>query len=174
MKATYINKLVSFSLMDETAISGIVLNYNDEWTLLRLNPVDFVLDGYALLKNDYIAGFKHGADEIFREKVILLKEKNVSGVTIPITDIATIVSFLSKKYGAFQINEHDRVYIGRIREDGKGLKFNFEELSPKGKWAGVLKIGFDEIHVIEFDTDYINSLLLVSTADLKKNTASSY
>jgi len=34
-------------------------------------------------------------------------------------------------------------------------------LNPKGKWEGQLKFNVEEIRVIEYDTDYINSLKLV-------------
>ena len=38
-----------------------------------------------------------------------------------------------------------------------------DNLNPKGKWEGQMKFRIGDIRTIEFDTDYINSLKLVST-----------
>ncbi len=43
-----------------------------------------------------------------------------------------------------------------------------DDLNPKGKWEGQMKFRNGDIRVIEFDTDYINSLKLVSTKKTKK------
>ena len=39
-----------------------------------------------------------------------------------------------------------------------------DNLNPKGKWVGQMKFKVGDIRTIEFDTDYINSLKLVSTS----------
>ena len=42
----YIGQLMSIKYTDRpTAIKGFVIDYNDGWTLLEYNPVDYVIDG---------------------------------------------------------------------------------------------------------------------------------
>ena len=48
----YLGQLISIEFDDLKEIfSGFLIDYSEEWILLRKNPVDFVLDGYILLKH---------------------------------------------------------------------------------------------------------------------------
>jgi len=45
-KKKYIGQLVSIEYTDRpAAIKGFVIDYNDAWTLLKYNRVDYVIDG---------------------------------------------------------------------------------------------------------------------------------
>ena len=58
--------------------------------------------------------------------------------------------------------------MGRLKSiDNKELVM--DDLNPKGKWEGQMKFRGGDIRVIEFDTDYINSIKLVSTTKKTKN-----
>lgn len=170
-KEKFINKLISLKYSDrKEAIYGFPIDYNDDWTLLKYNPGDYVIDGYRILKHKNIEGFRYSVEEKFREKVIRLKgleptEKEI----VPITDLETILKFLTKKFGVFQFytKSETACYLGRlISIDSKQLVIDF--LDPKGKWSGKMKFRPGDIRVIEFDTDYINSLKLISRAQKKK------
>src|SRR3954468_14005432 len=106
IKKKYIGKLVSIKYTDRpTPIFGFVIDYNDEWTLLKYNPVDYVIDGYIILRHKNIEGFRRGAKEKFREKVIMLKKQHLPDISdLPLTDLETILSSLTKKYGIFQFD----------------------------------------------------------------------
>lgn len=170
-KKKYINELVSIKYTDrKDPFYGFVIDFNAEWTLLKYNSVDYVTDGYVILKHKNIQGVRRDAEEKFREKVIRLKGlAPTDKEMVPITDIESILKFLTKKFGVFQFytKSETACYLGRlISIDSKQLIIDF--LDPKGKWTGKMKFRPGDIRVIEFDTDYINSLKLVSKQRKKK------
>lgn len=165
-KKKYIGQLISVKFTDrETPISGLVVDYNDDWTLMKYNPVDYIIDGYIIFRNKNIDSFCRDTEEKWREKVIRLKglqptDKDV----IPLTDLETILNYLTDHFEVFQVytKSETACYLGRLKSiDHK--KLVMDNLSPKGKWNGQLGFKTGDIRVIEFDTDYINSLKLVST-----------
>lgn len=171
-KNKHIGQLISVKFTNrKTPVSGYVVNYNDDWTLMKYNPVDYMIDGYVIFRHKNIKGFHRDAAEKWKEKVINLKglqptDKDI----IPFTDIETILKHLTDNFGAFLVyTKSERTcYLGRLQSfDVKTLIL--DKMNPKGKWTGQKKLKTSEIRVIEFDTDYINSLKLVSTAkEIKK------
>lgn len=166
-KKKHIGQLVSVTFTDrKTPISGYVVDYNDDWTLMKYNPVDYIIDGYVIVRHKNIKGYRREADEKWREKVINLKglqptEKDM----ITLLDLETILNYLSDNFGVFQVytKSETACYLGRIHFiDNKELIM--DNLDPKGKWVGQMKFKVGDIRTIEFDTDYINSLKLVSTS----------
>lgn len=165
-KEKYIGQLVSVKFTDrKTPIYGYVVDYNDDWTLMKYNPVDYIIDGYIIFRHKNIEGIRRDTDEKWREKVINLKglqpaDKDI----IPLTDLETILRYLTHNFGVFQVytKSETACYLGRLKSiDNKELIM--DNLNPKGKWDGQIKFKTSDIKVIEFDTDYINSLKLVST-----------
>jgi hypothetical protein len=161
----YIGKLISIRYNDRpTPIFGFVIDYNDEWTLLRYNPFDYIIDGYIILRHKNIEGFQRGINEKFREKIIMLKGTHLSDLSdFPLSDLETILSSLTKKYGIFQfdLKTERACYLGRIKSLTKG-KLTIDYLNPKGVWTKQMQFRPNDIRTIEFDTDYINSLKLIS------------
>lgn len=170
-KKKYIGQLISVKFTDrKIPIYGYVVDYNDNWTLMKYNPVDYIIDGYIIFRHKNIEGFRRYMDEKWREKVINLKglqptEKDI----IPLTDLETILKYLTDNFGVFQVytKSETACYLGRlISIDNEELVM--DDLNPKGKWDGQIKFRTRDIRVIEFDTDYINSLKLVSTTKTTK------
>jgi len=168
----YIGKFITIGFTDrEETISGYLIDCTDDWTLLKYNPVDYVIDGYVVIRHKNIKGFARDIDEKFKEKVINLKGlKPTDKERIPIHDLATILNYLSDNFGVFQFftKSEKACYLGKIKSlDSKHLIINY--LNPKGKWDGVMTFRPGDIRVIEFDTDYINSLKLLLPN--RKNTS---
>jgi hypothetical protein len=164
-KKKYIGQLVSIKYTDRpTPIFGFVIDYNDDWTLLKYNPVDYVIDGYIILRHKNIEGFRREAKEKFRERVITLKKQHLSDLPdFPLTDLGTILSRLTKMYGIFQfdLKTEKACYLGKLKRLTKA-KLTIDYLNPKGLWTKSMEFRPGDIRTIEFDTDYINSLKLVS------------
>ena len=164
-KKKYIGQLVSIKYSDRpTSIFGFVIDYNDDWTLLKYNPVDYIVDGYIILRHKNIEGFRRDANEKFREKVIMLKKQPLPDLSeFPLTNLETILSSLTKKYGIFQfeLKTEKACYLGKLKSLAKG-KLTIDYLNPKGIWTKQMQFRPNDIRTIEFDTDYINSLKLVS------------
>lgn len=162
----YVGKLISLKFEDrKDAVYGFVIDYNEQWTLMRHNVVDYVLDGYIILAHKKVKGWRRSEEEKFREKVIKLKGYGTEMERgVPLTSLESILGTLSKRYGVFQFTTKDEsvCYLGRlISVDEKKLTINF--LDSKARWTGKRTFKVKDIRSIEFDTDYINSLKLIAT-----------
>ena len=173
-KKKYIGQVVSFNVAyvsTEEIYMGYVVDYNDDWTLLKYNPVDFVRDGYIILRNKDVKSYKRDGIEKFHQKVLDLKGHAVTSEDkIPIDNIEIILNYLTDNFGAFQFNlrSDDYCYLGRVRTIiNNTLTIDF--LDNEGKWSEKRDYKLGNIRTIQFDTDYINSLLLVANSNKKKN-----
>ena len=160
----YIGQLIAIKFTDrKTPVNGVVIDYNEDWTLMRYSPSDFVLDGYVILRHKNIGGFYRGEEERFTEKVIRMKYRQDQSPAVPLTDLQAILSYLMDSYGVFQIEtkSESACYIGRLNAlDSSQLAI--KSLTPRGKWSNIMKFRPNDIRVVIFDTDYINSLKLVA------------
>lgn len=160
----YLRQLITIEFEDRKEIfSGFLIDYTNDWILIKNNPVDFIIDGYVILKNKNIRSITRDGDTAFTESVIRLKGlKTNSDEIIPLRDLSSILTFITNKYGIFQIAKKSEkaVYLGKlIKLDDEELVIDF--LETRGKFGGELSINPNKIRVIEFDTDYINSLKLL-------------
>ncbi|MDX6191072.1 hypothetical protein SGQ83_17080 [Flavobacterium sp. Fl-318] len=165
----YLRQLIAIEFTDKKEIfTGFLIDYSDDWILLRNNPVDYILDGFVILRNKNIEAVHRDQDLAFTEKVIRMKglKTNAEDI-IPIRDLAAIINFLTNKYEIFQISKKSAksAYLGKLIElTEEELTIDF--LDTRGKFGGELSFNPQKIRVIEFDTDYINSLKLVVAEDV--------
>ncbi|MBE0393722.1 hypothetical protein [Flavobacterium sp. PL002] len=160
----YLRQLISIEFEDKKDIfTGFLIDWTEDWILLKNNPVDFIIDGFTILKNKNVKAIIQDKDHEFTEKVIKLKGLKTSAEEIiPLTNLASIIYFLANKYPVFQVaKKSDKaVYLGKLMEfTDKELVMDF--LSPEGEFEGVMSFKHSKVRVIEFDTDYINSLKLL-------------
>ena len=157
----YVRQLITIEFDDKKEIfSGFLIDWTEDWILLKNNPVDFIIDGYTILKNKNVKAIIQDKDHEFTERVIKLKGLKTSAEQIiPLTDLSSIIHFLANKYEIFQIaTKSDKaVYLGKlIKLDEEELVIDF--LGTEGQFEGEMSFKPNKIRVIEFDTDYINSL----------------
>ncbi|EIA08168.1 hypothetical protein [Flavobacterium frigoris] len=160
----YLRQLISIVFEDKKEVfTGFLIDWTEDWILLKNNPFDFIIDGYTILKNKNVKSIIQDEDYEFTERVIKLKGLKTSAEEIiPLTDLPSIINFLAMRHEIFQIaKKSDKaVYLGRLLElNEKELIIDF--LGPEGKFEGEMNFKLNKIRVIEFDTDYINSLKLV-------------
>lgn len=156
-------QLIRLKFKDQKPIDGIVIDYDDNWMLLKSNPADYIIDGYAIVKNQNIKDIVRGDEEKWREKIIKLKKLKTLKSKIPLDSLESILKALTKRFGIFTLytKEEDVCWLGKLKSiDEKSLVI--DDLTTKGKWGGQMTFKTKDIRVIEFDTDYINSLKLVS------------
>ncbi len=85
---------------------------------------------------------------------------------IPLTGIVSILTYLTQYFKVFQYEKRSETscYLGRLKSlESKHLVIDF--MDPKGKWDGEILCRPNDIRVIEYNTDYINSLKLLSEED---------
>ena len=160
----YIRQLITIEFEDKKEIfSGFLIDWTEDWILLKNNPVDFIIDGYTILKNKNVKAIIQDKDHEFTERVIKLKGLKTSAEEIiPLQDLSSIINFLANKYEIFQIaTKSDKaVYLGKLIElNEEELVIDF--LGTEGQFEGEMSFKPNKIRVIEFDTDYINSLKLI-------------
>jgi hypothetical protein len=167
----YLRQLISIEFEDKKEIfSGFLIDWTEDWILLKNNPVDFIIDGYTILKNKNIKSIIQDEDHEFVERVIKLKGLKTSAERIiPLKDLSSIIRFLANQYEIFQIaKKSDKaVYLGKL------VEINEEEvvidfLGTEGEFEGEMSFKQNKIRAIEFDTDYINSLKLIVNQEKKK------
>lgn len=70
----YLRQLISIEFKDKKLIStGFLIDFTENWILLKSNPVDYIIDGYIILKNKKIKSVSRDESDLFTEKVIKLK-----------------------------------------------------------------------------------------------------
>ena len=167
----YIRQLITIEFDDKNDIfSGFLIDWTEDWILLKNNPVDFIIDGYTILKNKNLKSIIQDKDHEFTERVIKLKGLKTSAEEIiPLKDLSSIINFLADKYEVFQITKKSdkAVYLGKLIElNDKELLIDF--LGTEGEFEGEMSFKQNKIRVIEFDTDYINSLKLIIDEEKKR------
>ncbi len=160
----YLGKLVSIKMTKRSnSIEGLVIDYNDEWTLLKYCPIDFLIDGYCLINNSKVLGFKQAIEEKFKEKVILLKGQGVNKKdAMPIADFTTMIEAIKSKSDLIQIElkREDVTFVGGVKStNNESLKI--QSITPKGGKGKIEVFDAKDIWTIQFDNDYTNSLSLV-------------
>jgi hypothetical protein len=151
----YLRQLISIVFEDQKEVfTGFLIDWTEDWILLKNNPVDFIIDGYTILKNKNVKSIIQDDDYEFTERVIKLKGLKTSAEEIiPLHDLPSIINFLATNHEIFQIAK-------------KSDKADF--LGTEGKFDGEMSFKLNKIRVIEFDTDYINSLKLIVNEEKKK------
>lgn len=156
-------KFFSFKYRDrKKIISGYLIDFNDDWTLIKHNPVDYIIDGYMILKTNMILKCKRGDYEEFREKVLIAKNIKVTENDIfPISNLSETLQLISDRFGAFKIEKKDDslCYIGKFIKLTKE-NLIIQEMDTKAKWVECMQHKLKSIRIIEFDIDYNNSLML--------------
>lgn len=169
-KKKYIKQFISITFTDrKNAICGYVIDCNEEWFLMKHNPHDYVIAGYIIVRNHKIGNVSRGIDEKWVEKVLKLKGlEPTDNELIPLLDLETILVYLTDNFGIFQLStkDEDVCYLGRLKSiNDRNLVIDC--LDTKGNWDGETTFSPNEIRMIEFDTDYTNSLKLI--VDLNNN-----
>jgi hypothetical protein len=155
----YIRETLEFNFInkdEDSIIKGVLMDYNENWTLIASNPVDFVLDGYMIINNRAIKQFKHIENKIESK---IFKIKLCDKIIIDLNSFFNFFN-LNKIIISVELENFDFL-IGKIVTND-GVTIDFQKLDANAEWMEIVKINIDDIYIIEFDTDYINSLCLVT------------
>lgn len=144
----------------QSNISGVVIAENKDWIILHLNPVDFVLDGFSIIMQNYIEKTTQEKEELFKYSVIKSCDKvkstrlqNFSGSAIE------IVKNIGNLYETLAVRREldDEMYVGNY-ECIKRRKLFLNSIKTNGRIDKKEGLDFDSIRAIDFETDYLTSL----------------
>lgn len=155
----------------EDDVVGVWLAENDDWLLLRRIPVDYVVDGYALVAKQYLMTRQPGAGR--KQTELVLRLKGIQPTVPPgfsFSDTLGLLRWVEQTYGLVQFqDEEEATFLGWLRcvED---TRFRIDALSANGRVDRAYEAWFAaaDVQIIEFDTDYFNSLKLLWQERLRR------
>jgi hypothetical protein len=159
----YKGRFLSFKIKGrKSKISGVVLDWNDEWTLIR-RCIDYSVDGYSIIRNKNLTFFYEEFEQR-ANKILKIKKYNYkSEPKIPIDNLLKIVTYVDKNYKIIQVDTKDGEAFDLLKfKYFENMTFYLDELLANGKWRDVMEFKEDIFGVITFDTDYSNSLSLIT------------
>ena len=160
-------KLIEFKIRRfKELITGVLLSSGTKWSLIRLNAVDYVLDGYQFTNKKYVIYDVNINESTMLHKILSIKNETEN---IPLLDNKNILddnnllfSFLKKEnlLVAICLHREDIIYVGKIKDIG--LKsFSFDSYGTELQKSGILNIEYSKIRYIQIRTDYLDSLSLL-------------
>ena len=159
-------RVETYQMIDwEEPETGLLIDENEEWVLVKHIPVDYVIDGYKLYKKEYIQSRGRGESEQKIEKVLLLKKvdtKKPDGFEF--SDTAGLLQWVERTYGLFEFQdeEESEVTYGRINTlEGGNLTIDMIDADGAVEEAAEFDNNIHEIRIITFGTDYHISIGLL-------------
>ena len=167
-----LNKLIIIEFEDKKSEKGILIDYNKDWLLIKANPVDFVLDGYSIVKNFKVKNIVTNNETKFAEKAIKLKGIKIEKkAKIPLQNFDKIIENINKNFGIFSLTKknNDAIYPGKLKKINHD-KIVITWIDLHATWTNKREFKKDKIRVIEFNNDYLTSLKLVADSKLIATT----
>lgn len=163
MQKRFIGKYYTFKFAGRKfGISGVVLAYNDTYTLIRYFD-DYTPDGYIIFKNEKVEHY-FGEHEKIATKILKIKKYSTDKEPKVLIDtLDNIFRFISDNYQLIQLDTRKGdasdvvMYLG---QDGEF--YQFKELTVAAKWRYKLRLPEKECRFIRFDNNYLNSLKLIT------------
>ncbi|WP_291582216.1 hypothetical protein [Bacteroides sp.] len=158
------NKFYSFYMKgwDEPCL-GIIQSIGDEWILIKRIINDYLFDGYTFIRRKYIQKVNRDSNIIFKEKVLYAKgyiDQSLP-LTICLNKLSTPLDWICEKKCVCMISPKDETlcYITSIEKILKRYLI-LHAMTFEGCWETKnFKYLISEIVTIDFDNDYINSLV---------------
>ena len=147
-------------------VTGILLGNGTRWSFVRLNVVDYVLDGFQFTNKRYISDTCEIKEDTLLYKILSIKNK--AKEILPklfsyiLDDDNPLCSFLKEKnlLIAVCLHREDVLYVGKVKE----VNFNFftlDSYDTELRKSGIIKIEYSKVRYIQMQTDYLDSLCLI-------------
>ncbi len=146
-------------------LMGVVIKENDDWILIQEIEGDYQVDGYTLLKKEFV---KKRRSKKWEKQVALVLELNKHKPALTgfrFGKVESMLKWIEKRHDifAFQDKVEESIEIGKvedIKENVLGLHF----LKANGKYESeyIYDYKLNQIRKISFDTHYLRSLKLLN------------
>lgn len=147
-------------------IKGILLGDGTRWSFVRLNVVDYVLDGFQFTNKSHVTNSNWINKDTILYKILSIKNDSndiLSMIDLNILDDDTLMySFLKEKNILIGVSLHrdDVFYVGKVKTIN--LKsFVLDTYDAQLKKSGDMTIEFNKVRFIQIHTDYLDSLSLL-------------
>ena len=147
-------------------VTGILLGNGTKWSLIRINVIDYVLDGFQFTNKKYVVYEKEIEECSMRHKILSIKHRTED---IPPLDNINILDDNDMLYSFFKRNEllvavclhrEDVLYVGKIKDVGP-KSFVFDLYDTELQRSGIMNIEYTKVRYIQIHTDYLDSLCLL-------------
>ncbi len=147
-------------------ITGILLDSGKQWSLIRLNVVDYILDGFQFTNKKYVVYENDIKECTMLHKILSLKNRKEE---IPFLDNNNILDKNDSLYSylkrddilvAICLHREDVLYIGKIKDVGT-KSFVLDSYDTELRKSGVMNIEFTKVRYVQIHTDYLDSLSLL-------------
>ena len=147
-------------------VKGILLGSGTEWSLIRLNVVDYVLDGYQFTNKKFVVYESEILENTMLHRILSIKNKTedippFKDINI-LDDNELLFSFFKRNelLVAICLHHEDILYVGKIKEI-RHKTFVFDTYNTELQRSGVLNIDYSKVRYIQMHTDYLDSLCLL-------------
>ena len=147
-------------------VKGILLGSGTEWSLIRLNVVDYVLDGYQFTNKKYVVYESDITESSMLYRILSIKNKTVG---IPPFKDTYILDKNESLFSFFYRNEllvalclhHENIlYVGKIKAFGQ-KSFVLDTYNNELQKCDIMNIEYSKVRYIQIHTDYLDSLCLL-------------
>ena len=147
-------------------VTGILLGNGTRWSFVRLNVVDYVLDGFQFTNKRYISDTYEIKEDTLQYKILSIKNKAKEILPKLFSDILDddnlLCSFLKEKnlLIAVCLHREDVLYVGKVKEVNLNF-FTLDSYDTELRKSGIIKIEYSKVRYIQMQTDYLDSLCLI-------------
>lgn len=151
--------------------TGLLIDENEDWILVKYIPVDYVIDGYKIYKKSVVEKRKSKTKEEKIARVLQLKKiETKTPESLSLDSVLEILKWSEKKYGLFEFqdNEGDLFYgkLNKVKVD----MFYIDLINSNGNIEKEYDYNFliYEVAAIAFESDYFESIRLLMNDEIKK------
>jgi len=160
-------KLIEFKIKRfKELITGILLGSGTKWSLVRLNVVDYVLDGFQFTQKKYVVSENEINESTIKHKILTIKNgtEDICPLDNPniLNDDSMLYSYFKEKELLVAVCLHceDEIYVGRIK-DVRPKSFVLDTYDTELQQSGMMKIAYSKVRYVQIHTDYLDSLNLL-------------
>lgn len=160
-------KLIEFKIRRfKELTTGILIDNGTKWSLIRLNIVDYVLDGFQFTNKKYVVYENEIKENTIQHRILSIKNKTEKVQPLReinlLNDDDSLYSFLQRNelLIAICLHREDVLYVGKITKI-MSRSFILDLYDTELRNSGNMNIEFTKIRYIQMHTDYLDSLSLL-------------
>ncbi|HZS04258.1 MAG TPA: hypothetical protein VFD58_05430 [Blastocatellia bacterium] len=169
MSIEYLNQVVDFKRpkIDDEYLRGFVLDYSDSLTLLNVLDHNFYLNGFTVIRNSDITGYRaYDKDDYFLNQALRLK--SIKAARKPKVDLSNWASLLLTAQKLFPLlTIHREAISSNVCFVGKLVSvtektFTLYDIDPDANWDRPCRRKLADLTKVDFGGGYEDALWRVA------------